>query len=162
MTPPTVYLDNASTSWPKPQRVIDEMVRFMAEDGGSPGRGGYRQAVAAERIVRDVRVKLSRFINADDPSRIIHCLNGTDALNMALKGSLREGDHVVCTQLDHNSVSRPLEALAIQYAHLGTVYGKRGDLRAARENWTSSRDLYARIGMPHMVEKVQSALDGLP
>lgn len=112
MPRPTVYLDNASTSWPKPQRVIDEMVRFMAEDGGSPGRAGYRQAVAAERIVRDVRVKLARLINADDPKRIIHCLNGTDALNIALKGSLSEGDHVVCSQLDHNSVSRPLEALA--------------------------------------------------
>ncbi len=112
MPRPTVYLDNASTSWPKPQRVIDEMVRFLAEDGGSPGRAGHRQAVAAERIVRDVRVKLARLINADDPNRIIHCLNGTDALNIALKGSLREGDHVVCTELDHNSVSRPLEALA--------------------------------------------------
>jgi len=109
---PTVYLDNASTSWPKPQRVIDEMVRFMTEDGGSPGRGGYRQAVAAERIVRDVRLKLARLINADDPKRIIHCLNGTDALNMALKGSVRDGDHVICNQLDHNSVSRPLEAMA--------------------------------------------------
>ncbi|MEK7730287.1 MAG: aminotransferase class V-fold PLP-dependent enzyme, partial [Planctomycetota bacterium] len=112
MPRPTVYLDNASTSWPKPRRVIDEMMRFMAEDGGSPGRGGHRQAVAAERIVRDVRVKLARLIHADDPKRIIHCLNGTDALNIALKGSLREGDHVVCNQLDHNSVSRPLEALA--------------------------------------------------
>ena len=112
MMRPTVYLDNASTSWPKPQRVIDEMVRFMAEDGGSPGRAGYRQSVAAERIVRDVRVKLARLIHADDPNRIIHCLNGTDALNMALKGSLREGDHVICNQLDHNSVSRPLETLA--------------------------------------------------
>lgn len=108
----TFYLDNASTSWPKPQRVIDEMVRFQADEGGSPGRGGHRMAVAAERIVRDVRVKLARLINADDPKRIIHCLNGTDALNIALKGSLREGDHVVCTQLDHNSVSRPLEAMA--------------------------------------------------
>ena len=112
MPRPIIYLDNAATSWPKPKRVIDEMARFMAEDGGSPGRAGHRMAVAAERIVRDARVKLARLINADDPDRIIHCLNGTDALNIALKGSLREGDHVVCTQLDHNSVSRPLEAMA--------------------------------------------------
>jgi len=111
MPRPTVYLDNASTSWPKPHQVIDEMVRFMASDGGSPGRAAHRQAVAAERILRDVRVKLARLLNADDPKRIIHCFNGTDALNIALKGSLREGDHVVCTQLDHNSVSRPLQAL---------------------------------------------------
>ncbi len=112
MPRPVIYFDNASTSWPKPKRVIDEMARFMAEDGGSPGRAGHRLAVAAERIVRDVRVKLARLIHADDPSRVIHCLNGTDALNIALKGSLREGDHVICTQLDHNSVSRPLEAMA--------------------------------------------------
>ncbi len=112
MARPVIYFDNASTSWPKPKWVIDEMARFMAEEGGSPGRAGHRLAVAAERIVRDVRVKLARLINADDPDRIIHCLNGTDALNIALKGSLREGDHVVCTQLDHNSVSRPLEAMA--------------------------------------------------
>jgi len=108
----TIYLDNASTSWPKPQRVIDEMSRFLAEEAGSPGRAGHRLALAAERIVRDVRVKLARLVHADDPNRIIQCLNGTDALNIALKGSLRSGDHVICTALDHNSVSRPLQALA--------------------------------------------------
>jgi len=75
MVRPVIYLDNAATSWPKPKRVIDEMARFMAEDGGSPGRAGHRLAVAADRIVRDVRVKLARLINADDPHRIIHCLN---------------------------------------------------------------------------------------
>jgi len=112
MVRPVIYLDNAATSWPKPKRVIDEMARFMAEDGGSPGRAGHRLAVAADRTVRDARVKLARLIHAEDANRIIHCLNGTDALNIALKGALREGDHVVCTQLDHNSVSRPLEAMA--------------------------------------------------
>lgn len=115
MTPParpTIYLDNASTSWPKPQRVAAEMARFLTEDAGSPGRAGHRMAVAAERVIREVRLKLARLIRADDPNRIALCLNGTDALNMAIKGVLREGDHVVCTVLDHNSVSRPLEALA--------------------------------------------------
>jgi cysteine desulfurase family protein len=112
VTRPTIYLDNASTSWPKPQRVIDEMARFLAEEAGSPGRAGHRLALAAERVVSDVRVKLARLIHADDPDRIIHGLNGTDALNIALKGVLRAGDHVICTQLDHNSVSRPLQAMA--------------------------------------------------
>lgn len=107
-----IYLDNASTSWPKPPRVVEEMARFLREDAGSPGRAGHRMALAAERVVRDVRSKLARLIRADSLERIALCLNGTDALNMAIKGVLRAGDHVICTVLDHNSVSRPLQALA--------------------------------------------------
>jgi cysteine desulfurase family protein len=107
-----IYLDNASTSWPKPPRVVEEMARFLRQDAGSPGRAGHRMALAAERVVRDVRAKLSRLIHAESPERIALCLNGTDALNMAIKGVLREGDHVICTVSDHNSVSRPLQALA--------------------------------------------------
>jgi len=109
---PTIYLDNASTSWPKPPRVAAEMTRFLAEDAGSPGRAGHRLAIAAERVIGEVRLKLARLIRADDPDRIALCLNGTDALNMAIKGVVRQGDHVICTVLDHNSVSRPLESLA--------------------------------------------------
>ncbi len=124
---PTLYLDNASTSWPKPPRVIEEMARFLAEEGGSPGRAGHRLAVAAEKIVRDVRVKLARLIHAEDPNRIIHCLNGTDALNIAVKGALRQGDHVICSQLDHNSVSRPLHALADAGVIALTRMGLGGD-----------------------------------
>ncbi len=106
-----VYLDNAATSWPKPQRVLDAMSRFLAEDAGSPNRGGHRMSVAAERVVRDVRVKLARLFNISDPDRIIHCFNCTDALNIALKGTLRDSDHVITTQLDHNSILRPLQAM---------------------------------------------------
>ena len=95
MPKPTIYFDNASTSWPKPQRVIDAMSRFLAEEAGGPGRGGHRLAIAAERVVHDVRVKLAKLLHADEPKRIIHCLNGTDALNIAIKGTLRQGDHVV-------------------------------------------------------------------
>lgn len=109
---PMIYLDNASTSWPKPLRVVEAMGRFLLEDAGSPGRAGHRMAVAAERVVREVRTKLAKLIRAESGERIALCLNGTDALNMAIKGALGEGDHVVCTVLDHNSVSRPLEAMA--------------------------------------------------
>ncbi|MBI3835004.1 MAG: aminotransferase class V-fold PLP-dependent enzyme [Planctomycetes bacterium] len=106
-----IYLDNASTSWPKPPCVLQEMERFLREDAGGPGRGGHRMAIAAERVIQEARVKLARLIHANDPNRIIHCLNGTDALNIAIHGSLRQDDHVICTVLDHNSVSRPLEAM---------------------------------------------------
>jgi len=107
-----IYLDNAATSWPKPTRVLDEMTRFLAEDAGNPGRGGHRLAVAAERVVRDVRARLATLFHADLPDRIIHCSSCTDALNMAFKGLLGPGHHVITTALEHNSVSRPLQALA--------------------------------------------------
>ncbi len=107
-----IYLDNAATSWPKPKRVTDAVTRFLVEEAGSPDRAGHSMSVAAGRVVQNVRVKLARLFNVDDPRRIIHCFNCTDALNIALKGSLREGDHVICTDMDHNSISRPLQAMA--------------------------------------------------
>ena len=107
-----IYLDNAATSWPKPQGVLEAMARFQVEDGGSPNRAGHSRAAAADRIVRDTRGKLARLFNVDDPSRVIHCFNCTDALNTAIKGCLRAGDHVITTVLEHNSISRPLQAMA--------------------------------------------------
>lgn len=108
----TIYLDQASTTWPKPARVVEAMSRFIAESVGSPGRAGHKLAAEAERVVHDTRVRLAKLFHAPDPDRIVHCLNGTDALNMAIKGVLREGDHVVTTDLEHNSVQRPLQARA--------------------------------------------------
>ena len=107
----SIYFDNASTSWPKPPEVSAGMERFLRDAAGNPGRGGHEAALASTRIMEDVRARLARMIGASDSSRVVHCFNGTDALNMAIKGVLREGDHVVCTALDHNSVSRPLAAL---------------------------------------------------
>lgn len=107
-----IYLDNAATSWPKPKRVTDAMTRFLVEEAGSPDRAGHSMSVAAGRVVQDVRVKLACLFNVDDPRRIIHCFNCTDALNIALKGSLRGGDHVIFTELEHNSISRPLQSMA--------------------------------------------------
>ncbi|MHC4235535.1 MAG: aminotransferase class V-fold PLP-dependent enzyme [Planctomycetota bacterium] len=110
--PARLYLDNASTSWPKPPRVLEAMTRYFEEIGASPGRAAHRAAVEAERIVADVRRKLTDLFEGDDPQRMIFCHNCTDALNMAIKGSLRQGDHVVTTMLEHNSVSRPLQRMA--------------------------------------------------
>ncbi len=107
-----IYLDNASTSWPKPPEVAAEMTRFLNEDGANPGRASHRMALAASDMLRAVRLKLTRLFDADAPERTILCFNGTDALNIAIKGVLREGDHVVTTQLEHNAVLRPLQAMA--------------------------------------------------
>jgi len=106
-----IYLDHAATSWPKPPEVARAMSAFLEHEAGGPNRGGHRLAGAAGRAVESCRWKLARLVNAPDASRMVHCLNGTDALNIALKGALREGDHVVCSALDHNSIARPLEAM---------------------------------------------------
>jgi len=106
-----IYLDNASTTWPKPPAVAEAVARFISEIGASPGRGGYKHAVKAERIVSDVRRRLVDLIGGDDVDRMILTTSCTDSLNIAIKGALSEGDHVVTTMLEHNSVNRPLEAL---------------------------------------------------
>src|SRR5512133_1090533 len=109
---PVIYLDNAATSWPKPPGVEQAMRQFLAEDAGNPGRSAHRMAVACERMLDQLRVRLNRFFEGDDPARTIFTLNATDALNMAIKGALRPGDHAIATVLEHNSVSRPLQAMA--------------------------------------------------
>lgn len=111
-TTETIYLDNAATSWPKPPIVVEAVSRFLIDCGGSAGRAGHRASREAERIVFDARSRLAEMLGVDDPHRLVACFNGTDALNIAIKGTLQEGDHVVCTALDHNSVSRPLTAMA--------------------------------------------------
>lgn len=111
---PMIYFDNAATSFPKPREVGEAMARFLAEDAANPGRAGHRMAVRAEAMLDAVRLTLTQLCNADEPERMIFTLNGTDALNIALKGVLAAdgSEHVITTVLEHNSVSRPLEALA--------------------------------------------------
>lgn len=106
-----IYLDNAATSFPKPESVYAAMDRFARHHLANPGRAGHRMAVEAERALDDARHRLNQFSHGESPDRFIFTLNGTDALNMAFKGSLQPGDHVITTDLEHNSVSRPLRAM---------------------------------------------------
>jgi cysteine desulfurase / selenocysteine lyase len=126
MSDPMIYFDNAATSFPKAPGVSEAMGRFLAQDAANPGRAGHRMAVAAEQMLDGVRLKLTRLFDGDDPSRMVFTLNGTDALNMAIKGVLGDGGgigggegaggasgaHVITSELEHNSVSRPLQAMA--------------------------------------------------
>lgn len=107
-----IYYDNAATSWPKPPAVAQRMADFLAHEAANPGRAGHRMAIGAEKMLDNVRQKLTQFIGGTDLHRMILCLNGTDALNIAFKGLLRAGDHVITSTLEHNSVSRPLQAMA--------------------------------------------------
>jgi cysteine desulfurase family protein len=106
-----IYFDNAATSWPKPAAVIDAMSLFMTEVGANPGRSAHRLSIEAGRIVYETREALARLFNVPDPLRIVFGLNVTEALNLALRGILRPGDHVITSSVEHNSVMRPLRAL---------------------------------------------------
>lgn len=117
-----IYLDNAATTFPKPQRVHAAASSFIQTLGANPGRGSHRMATSANQMVEAARLALARFIGAGTtPERVVFTLNCTDALNMAIKGTVREWrarhdgtPHVVTSVLEHNSVSRPLEQLAAE------------------------------------------------
>ena len=106
-----IYLDNAATTWPKPSLVMEAMTDFMAHSAGSPARGSHRLALAAGRTISRCRSELAAFLGARQSSRLVFTLNTTDSLNLAIKGILRPGDHVVTSRIEHNSVTRPLHAL---------------------------------------------------
>jgi cysteine desulfurase family protein len=109
---PDIYLDHASTSFPKPETVYRAVESFARTCGASPGRGGYPRASAAGEMVRTCRRAVAALLGARDPSRIAFTSNSTEALNCALKGLLtKPGDHAVVTVLEHNAVLRPLRAL---------------------------------------------------
>lgn len=103
-----IYLDNAATSFPKPKETLDNLNRFVNEIGGNPGRSGHSLSVEAARVIFEAREKLTEFINGDDSERLIFTQNGTESLNLAILGLIKEKDHVVTTSLEHNSVMRPL------------------------------------------------------
>jgi cysteine desulfurase family protein len=106
-----IYLDNAATSWPKPEAVYRAVDDYQRRLGAPAGRSSYTQAAAVERIVASCRQKIAQLIGAPDAKQIVFTLNGTDSLNLALHGLLRPGDHVVTTVCEHNSVLRPLRFL---------------------------------------------------
>ncbi len=124
-----VYLDNAATSFPKPQAMLEAMMRYQREIGGSPGRSGHRLSIEAGRIVHETREVLARLFNIDNPLRIVFTKNATEALNIALIGLLRPGDHVITTGMEHNAVMRPLRFLASRGVGLSVVpCSDRGEL----------------------------------
>ena len=102
-----IYLDNAATTMHKPKEVIDAVVEAMTSLGNA-GRGANEASLSAARIIYGAREKLCRFFNGEDPRQIVFTSNSTESLNIAVKGLLEPGDHVITTMLEHNSVLRPL------------------------------------------------------
>ncbi len=108
-----IYMDNAATSWPKPESVYKYMIDFYRQCGVNPGRSGFDMAIEAGNILEDLRGRLTRFLGGDEtaPERLCFGYNATDSLNLIIQGILVESDHVVTTNLEHNSVIRPINHL---------------------------------------------------
>ncbi len=106
-----IYLDNAATTFPKPRQVTDEVMRCLLEYCGNPGRGAHPLALRSAEKIYECRERLADFLGLDAPERICFTCNTTYALNMALKGFLRPGDHILISELEHNAVRRPLLAM---------------------------------------------------
>lgn len=106
-----IYFDNAATSWPKPPGVVEAMVHFMEDVGANPGRAAHARAVESGRILYGAREAVGELFGAPDPLGVVFGKNVTEALNLALQGLLRPGDHVVTSSMEHNSMMRPLRAL---------------------------------------------------
>jgi cysteine desulfurase family protein len=106
-----IFLDNAATTWPKPEAVYEAVDRYQRECGAPNGRSGYAEALEANLIVEQARHGVAELIGAKSADHVVFGASGTDVLNMAIHGIVRPGDHVVTTVCDHNSVLRPLRAL---------------------------------------------------
>ncbi len=122
-----IYLDNAATTQRKPQRVIDAMVEAL-NSMGNGGRGAHSTALAASRAVYDTRRKLAELFGCKRPDHVIFTSNSTEALNIAIRGLLNPGDHVISTDLEHNSVLRPLYFMEQQGVALDFVPANRQGL----------------------------------
>lgn len=118
-----IYLDHAATSWPKPEEVYRAVDHFQREVGAPHGRSSYREAMQSNRVVERARQGVADLIGVDQPKQVIFTASGTDALNLAIGGLVRHGDHVVTTVCEHNSVLRPLRDLqdsssvSVSYVH---------------------------------------------
>jgi cysteine desulfurase family protein len=121
-----IYLDNAATSWPKPPGVYETLGNFLQRAGANPGRASHRMAAAAATALLETRTSIARLINAERLEQIVFTANATDSLNLAIRGLVRHGDRVVTTSMEHNSVARPLRAMADLGAEIIKVQASNG------------------------------------
>jgi cysteine desulfurase/selenocysteine lyase len=173
-----IYLDNAATTFPKPVSVYEMTFHFMKQGAGNPGRGGHEAASLSAEMVEKTRRKVARVFGVEDSRRIIFTYNCTDSINMVLKGFLKSGNHVIATNLDHNSVSRPLESCAktnIELTRLPFLSSGKVDIleckKSLRENTTlivlnhasnvlgsvQNPEAFLPFGVPVLLDAAQTA-----
>ena len=107
-----IYLDNAATSFPKPNEVYDEVLNCMKNYAANPGRSSHDMSIQASLKIAETRQEISSLFNIDNPFDVIFTCNATEALNIGIKGLFKKGDHVISTVIEHNSVLRPLNYLS--------------------------------------------------
>ena len=129
-----IYFDNAATTFPKPAAVVREMTKCMREYCGNPGRSSHKLALAASEAIYDVRCGIADFFGISKPENVIFTQNATQALNLAISGIARRGDHFIISNLEHNSVIRPMANLCeIRGMSYDTVDALADDERLLRE-----------------------------
>lgn len=160
-----IYLDNAATSFPKPEPVYQTLDLFARTALANPGRAGHRMATSAERLIEKTRHALNQFFCGESSARWIFTLNATDGLNLAIKGSIQPGDHVITTDLEHNSISRPLRALekqgVISMTRVPSVEGYI-DPEAIRSALTPRTSLVAMTHASNVLGTVQPIIEIAP
>ncbi len=133
-----IYFDNAATSWPKPPCVGETMVEFFQTAQGNPGRSSHRCSLEAGRALYDVRETLAEVFNAPDPLSIVFTFNVTDSINLAMRGLIRPGHHIVTSTMEHNAVTRPLRAMEQQGVEVTMV-------QASPEGFLDPKDVEAAL-----------------
>ena len=121
-----IYFDNAATTFPKPAEVTRAVAHHMQAHGGNPGRGAHPLALAAAEAVYDARSEIASFFGGEKPENVVFTQNATHALNLAIFGTVKAGDHVLISNLEHNSVFRPVSELCRRGAASYSVFDALG------------------------------------
>lgn len=146
----SIYLDNAATTFPKPEAVYLAQDKVFRESCANPGRGGHRMALDAARIVLDARETVADFFQIYDPAQVVFTSGATEAINLALFGLLNPGDRVVTTSMEHNAVTRPLRALADRGVYVEKVASDaKGFVHPARIQEACRRERTRLVVMTH-------------
>jgi cysteine desulfurase family protein len=143
-----IYLDNAATTWPKPQQVMTAVEEVLAHKGGNAGRGGHSAAMQMARLIYQTREDLCTLFGIKDPTRVIFTQNATHALNQGLFGLLQQGDHVITSSLEHNAVARPLWALkqrGVEVSEVPGIPGEEFDMEAYKKLFRSNTKLVVTL-----------------
>lgn len=146
-----VYFDNSATSFPKPPAVIEAVTDYMTCLGANPGRSGHRLACEAGKIVFQARKNLADFFKVKSPMNVIFGSNATDSLNLAIKGVLCPGDHVITTSMEHNSVIRPLKRLEHDgIVEITVIPGNENGIVSVNELESAKRNNTKAVVINHM------------